>query len=81
MHSEFYRLNAETAATLNEVKANGKKIVAVGTTSIRTLETIATKFDGELQADSGWTDIFIFPGYTFKAVDASSRISTYQNPH
>ncbi|EUJ49285.1 tRNA preQ1(34) S-adenosylmethionine ribosyltransferase-isomerase QueA [Listeria fleischmannii] len=70
MHSEFYRLNAETAATLNEVKANGKKIVAVGTTSIRTLETIATKFDGELQADSGWTDIFIFPGYTFKAVDA-----------
>ncbi|WP_439444265.1 tRNA preQ1(34) S-adenosylmethionine ribosyltransferase-isomerase QueA [Listeria aquatica] len=70
MHSEFYRLTEETAAILNEVKQNGGRIVAVGTTSIRTLETIASKFDGRLQADSGWTDIFISPGYTFKAVDA-----------
>ncbi|MBC1521043.1 tRNA preQ1(34) S-adenosylmethionine ribosyltransferase-isomerase QueA [Listeria aquatica] len=70
MHSEFYRLTEETAAILNEVKQNGGRIVAVGTTSIRTLETIASKFDGRLQADSGWTDIFISPGYIFKAVDA-----------
>ncbi|WP_239254078.1 tRNA preQ1(34) S-adenosylmethionine ribosyltransferase-isomerase QueA [Listeria ilorinensis] len=70
MHAEFYRLTNETADLLNQVKAEGGKIVAVGTTSIRTLETIATKFDGKLVADSGWTDIFISPGYTFKAVDA-----------
>lgn len=70
MHSEFYRLTEETAAILNDVKQNGGRIVAVGTTSIRTLETIASKFDGRLQADSGWTDIFISPGYIFKAVDA-----------
>lgn len=70
MHSEFYRLTEEAAATLNEVKQNGGRIVATGTTSIRTLETIATKFDGELKADSGWTSIFIKPGYQWKAVDA-----------
>ncbi|EUJ31837.1 S-adenosylmethionine:tRNA ribosyltransferase-isomerase [Listeria floridensis FSL S10-1187] len=70
MHSEFYRLTEETALTLREVKASGGKVIAVGTTSIRTLETIASKFDGEIVADSGWTDIFISPGYTFKAVDA-----------
>ncbi|WP_099221067.1 tRNA preQ1(34) S-adenosylmethionine ribosyltransferase-isomerase QueA [Listeria costaricensis] len=70
MHAEFYRLTEPTADLLNQVKADGGKIVAVGTTSIRTLETIATKFDGKLVADSGWTDIFISPGYTFKAVDA-----------
>ncbi|MBC1500315.1 tRNA preQ1(34) S-adenosylmethionine ribosyltransferase-isomerase QueA [Listeria weihenstephanensis] len=70
MHSEFYRLTAEAAHELNVVKAAGGKIVAVGTTSIRTLETIASKFDGKLQEDSGWTEIFISPGYTFKAVDA-----------
>ncbi|MBC1552715.1 tRNA preQ1(34) S-adenosylmethionine ribosyltransferase-isomerase QueA [Listeria booriae] len=70
MHSEFYRLTREAAQELNAVKAAGGKIVAVGTTSIRTLETIATKFDGQLQEDSGWTDIFISPGYRFKAVDA-----------
>lgn len=70
MHSEFYRLTEEAAATLNEVKQNGGRIVATGTTSIRTLETIATKFDGEIKADSGWTEIFIKPGYQWKAVDA-----------
>lgn len=70
MHSEFYRLTKEAATELNDVKAAGGKIVAVGTTSIRTLETIGTKFDGEIKADSGWTSIFISPGYQFKVVDA-----------
>ncbi|WP_291293467.1 tRNA preQ1(34) S-adenosylmethionine ribosyltransferase-isomerase QueA [Enterococcus sp.] len=72
MHSEFYRLTEEAAAQLNEVRANGGKIVAVGTTSIRTLETIGSKFDGEIKADSGWTSIFITPGYQFKVVQAFS---------
>lgn len=69
MHSEFYRLDEESAKTLNDVKKNGGKIVATGTTSIRTLETIGTKFNGEIKADSGWTDIFIKPGYEWKVVD------------
>ncbi|MFS1012988.1 tRNA preQ1(34) S-adenosylmethionine ribosyltransferase-isomerase QueA [Enterococcus casseliflavus] len=72
MHSEFYRLTEEAAAQLNEVRANGGKIVAVGTTSIRTLETIGTKFNGQIKADSGWTSIFITPGYQFKIVEAFS---------
>lgn len=72
MHSEFYQLSEDAAAKLNEVKANGGRIVAVGTTSIRTLETIGSKFDGEIKADSGWTNIFIKPGYEFKVVDAFS---------
>ncbi|MCF1685210.1 tRNA preQ1(34) S-adenosylmethionine ribosyltransferase-isomerase QueA [Tetragenococcus halophilus] len=72
MHSEFYRLTDDAAERLNQVKAKGGKIVAVGTTSIRTLETIGTKFNGKIKADSGWTDIFITPGYQFKVVDAFS---------
>lgn len=72
MHSEYYHLSQKAADTLNQVRKNGGRIVAVGTTSIRTLETIGNKFDGELQADSGWTDIFIKPGYRFKVVDAFS---------
>lgn len=72
MHKEFYRLTDEAAKELNEVRANGGRIIAVGTTSIRTLETIGTKFDGEIKADSGWTDIFIYPGYKWKIVDAFS---------
>ena len=72
MHSEFYRLTEEAAKQLNEVRQAGGRIVAVGTTSIRTLETICTKFNGEIQADSGWTDIFITPGYQFKVVEAFS---------
>ena len=72
MHSEFYNLTAEAAQTLNQVKENGGRIVAVGTTSIRTLETIGNKFDGRLEADSGWTNIFIKPGYNFRIVDAFS---------
>lgn len=70
MHSEFYRLTEDAAKTLNEVKANGGRIFATGTTSIRTLETIGTKFNGEIRADSGWTDIFIKPGYKWQVVDA-----------
>ncbi len=72
MHSEFYSLSEEAAATLREVRASGHRIIAVGTTSIRTLETIGNKFNGDIQADSGWTNIFIKPGYQFKVVDAFS---------
>lgn len=72
MHSEFYRLTEDSADRLNQVRNNGGRIVAVGTTSIRTLETIGTKFDGQIKADSGWTDIFITPGYQWKVVDAFS---------
>ncbi|VDH11805.1 S-adenosylmethionine tRNA ribosyltransferase-isomerase [Lactiplantibacillus plantarum] len=70
MHSEFYRLDENAAKTLNEVRQNGGRIIATGTTSIRTLETIGSKFDGEIKPDSGWTDIFIKPGYQWKVVDA-----------
>lgn len=70
MHAEYYQMSEETAQLLNEVKQEGGRIITVGTTSTRTLESIATKFDGRFQADSGWTSIFIFPGYEFKAVDA-----------
>lgn len=72
MHSEFYTLSEEAAQTLRDVKAAGGRVVAVGTTSIRTLETIGSKFNGEIKADSGWTNIFIKPGYNFKVVDAFS---------
>lgn len=72
MHSEFYSLSEEAAETLRQVKASGHRIVAVGTTSIRTLETIGSKFDSQIQADSGWTNIFIKPGYQWKIVDAFS---------
>lgn len=72
MHSEFYTLSEEAVATLREVKANGHRVIAVGTTSIRTLETIGNKFQGDIQADSGWTNIFIKPGYQWQIVDAFS---------
>lgn len=70
MHAEFYQLSKEAAVTLTQVKANGGRVIAVGTTSIRTLETIGAKFDGEIKTDNGWTDIFISPGYSVKVVDA-----------
>lgn len=72
MHSEFYILPQETADIINETKAAGKRVIAVGTTSIRTLESVAKKFDGQVQADSDWTNIFIKPGYQFQVVDAFS---------
>ena len=69
MHSEFYMMNKDVADTLNKAKESGKRIISVGTTSTRTLETIMSKY-GEFKECSGWTDIFIYPGYTFKAIDA-----------
>lgn len=68
MHSEFYSVSPEAAAGLNAVKERGGRIIAVGTTSVRTLETAATP-EGRLLAGEGWTDIFIYPGYRFKFVD------------
>ena len=68
MHSEHYHLSAETAARINETKKNGGRVIAVGTTSCRTLESVAT-FCGEIREAEGWTDIFIYPGYEFKCID------------
>lgn len=71
MHSEYYEMSEETAQQIVETKAQGGRIIAVGTTSSRTLESVAQRFpDGAIEACSGWTDIFIFPGYSFKLVDA-----------
>lgn len=71
MHEEFYSLSAETAQLLNETKARGGRIIAVGTTSARTLETVAREAKGKLiEASSGWTQIFIYPGHEFGLVDA-----------
>jgi S-adenosylmethionine:tRNA ribosyltransferase-isomerase len=69
MHSEYYQMTEETANLLNEVKQSGGRIISVGTTSTRTLETIASAYDGKFQQTSGWTNIFIYPGYEFKAID------------
>ncbi|MBU3572317.1 tRNA preQ1(34) S-adenosylmethionine ribosyltransferase-isomerase QueA [Priestia aryabhattai] len=69
MHSEFYQVSEGTAALLNSVRERGGRIISVGTTSTRTLETIATEHNGRFVASSGWTNIFIFPGYEFKAID------------
>lgn len=69
MHSEFCIVPDETAKTVNAVKRAGGRVIAVGTTSCRTLESFTTE-DGVLQATSGWTNIFIYPGYKFKSIDA-----------
>lgn len=69
MHSEYYIMSEKTADILNNTKKEGHKIVSVGTTSTRTLETIASLY-GEFKECSGWTNIFIYPGYEFKAIDA-----------
>ena len=69
MHSEYYIMDEETAGIINDTRAAGGKIWAVGTTATRTLETIAAD-DGTVRAQSGWTDIFIYPGYKFKCLDA-----------
>ena len=68
MHSEFYHLEEEDAKIINDTKKNGGKIISVGTTSTRTLETIGDE-NGMVRAQSGWTNIFIYPGYEFKVVD------------
>ena len=77
MHSEFYSMTKEVAETLNKAKKGSNRIVSVGTTSTRTLETIMTKH-GEFKETSGWTDIFIYPGYDFKAVDV--QITNFHLP-
>ena len=69
MHSEYYSMNESTAKILNEAKKNGNRIISVGTTTTRTLETIISLY-GEFKECSGFTDIFIYPGYKFKAIDA-----------
>jgi S-adenosylmethionine:tRNA ribosyltransferase-isomerase len=68
MHSEFYIIDEENAKKINDAKASGHRVISVGTTSCRTLES-ATDCDGILSAKSGWTDIFIYPGYNFKMID------------
>ncbi|MBQ4631033.1 MAG: tRNA preQ1(34) S-adenosylmethionine ribosyltransferase-isomerase QueA [Clostridia bacterium] len=69
MHSEFYEITRETASLINSVKQSGKRVISVGTTSTRVLETVADP-GGVLSEASGWTDIFIYPPYKFKCVDA-----------
>ena len=68
MHSEFYVVEEEQAALINQTRKQGGRVIAVGTTSCRTLESAASE-DGTLKAGSGWTDIFIYPGYRFKILD------------
>lgn len=77
MHSEFYSMSKETADILNGAKKDNRKVIAVGTTTTRTLETIINKY-GEFKECSGWTDIFIYPGYQFKAID--SLITNFHLP-
>ena len=69
MHSEFCMVPEETAKIVTETKRNGGRVIAVGTTSCRTLESFALE-DGSLPVTSGWTNIFIYPGYKFKCIDA-----------
>lgn len=76
MHTEHYEVSAEAARTINQAKAEGRRIIAVGTTSTRTLESASV--NGVLQAGSGETDIFIYPGYTFQMVDA--QITNFHLP-
>ena len=77
MHNEFYSMNKETAEILTKAKKDNKNIIAVGTTTTRTLETIMTKYN-EFKECSGWTDIFIYPGYKFKAIN--SLITNFHLP-
>ncbi|PIH05115.1 tRNA preQ1(34) S-adenosylmethionine ribosyltransferase-isomerase QueA [Clostridium combesii] len=69
MHSEYYKMDKETAEIINDTRENGGRVIAVGTTSCRTLETIGD-IEGKVREQSGWTDIFIYPGYKYKVVDA-----------
>lgn len=77
MHSEYYEMSEEVAKVLNSAKENGNKIISVGTTTTRTLETIYSKYD-TFKACSGFTDIFIYPGYKFKAIN--SLITNFHLP-
>ncbi len=69
MHSEFYQISSEAADIINKAKKNGKRVICVGTTSCRTIES-AARDHGEIKECSGWTDIFIYPGYKFNVMDA-----------
>lgn len=69
MHSEYYRVTQEAAERINRAKQEGRRVIAVGTTAARTLESVGQR-NGWVQAGEGWTDIFIYPGYTFKVLDA-----------
>ena len=77
MHSEFYQIDEEAAEKINRAKKNGGRVICVGTTSCRTIESAADK-NGELKACSGWTDIFIYPGYQFRVLD--SLITNFHLP-
>jgi S-adenosylmethionine:tRNA ribosyltransferase-isomerase len=70
MHAEYYNVTDENARIINQAKMNGKRVVAVGTTVARTLETIGSQHGGKIEPASGWTSIFIYPGYSFHVVDA-----------
>ncbi len=70
MHSEFYQIDDEAARIINETKAAGGRVICVGTTSCRTIEAAAQRFDGRIVPCSGWTDIFIYPGFRFQVLDA-----------
>lgn len=70
MHSEYYFIEEDQAKIISDAKKNGGRVIGVGTTSCRTLETVARDHDGAIVACSGWTDIFIYPGFSFKAIDA-----------
>ena len=72
MHSEHYEIPADTADIINQAKTQGRRIIAVGTTSVRTLEAAASN-EGRIRAGSGETNIFIYPGYTFKMVDGAGH--------
>ena len=78
MHAEFYQMSAGTAQLLNQVREKGGRIISVGTTSTRTLETIASANNGTVQDDSGWTSIFIYRGYEFKAI--VGRVTNFHLP-
>ncbi len=78
MHSEYYSIGQEACDAINTAKRNGKKVVAVGTTSCRVLETVGKNNEGKLIPADGWTDIFIYPGYSFKIVD--SLITNFHLP-
>lgn len=69
MHAEYYSLEPDSAAVINDCRAQGGRVIAVGTTTVRVLETLAQE-NGSIAAGSGWTDIFIYPGYQFKLIDA-----------
>lgn len=70
MHAEYYSITEENAKLINQAKQSGHRVLAVGTTATRTLETVGGKHNGEIVAGSGWTDIYIFPGYAFRMIDA-----------